>query len=191
MLVALRSFLNKINQVLLIAFLLVYLIDNDEISYYVNLCFLVSIIIESFFLNADNQVEKKGEILFPKSLVMMMGKRLKTILYLFSVGALVYYIIVQEWNLESVINITLPLYFATFLKHMTGIRLGKDYLLISGMIQKNIPVKDISQIEWSKNQILIKSKNKTFVAKGLHPESIIEIQEYLFNNRINHIKVVV
>lgn len=191
MLVALRSFLNKINQVLLIAFLLVYLIDNEEISFYVNLSFLVSIIIESFFLSADNQLDKKGEILFPKSLVMMMGKRLKIILYLFSVGALVYYIVVQEWNLESVINIVLPIYFATFLKHMMGIKLGKDYLLISSMIQKNIPIKDISQIEWSKNQILIKSKNKTFVAKGLHPESIIEIQEYLFNNRINHIKVVV
>ena len=39
-----------------------------------------------------------------------------------------------HWNLESVINIVLPIYFATFLKHMMGIKLGKDYLLISSMI---------------------------------------------------------
>lgn len=93
--------------------------------------------------------------------------------------------------MESVVNVALPLYFATFLKQMIGIRLGTDYLQISGINQKAISIEDIKTIQWINNQILVKTDIKTYSAKGLHPQSIIDIQEYLFKHKINHINIVV
>lgn len=191
MIASLRSFLNKINQVLFIAFLLDFLIKDQKISMYINTAFLVSIFIESFFLTSDQKKAKTGEIIFPKSLIDLMSRKIKTVLYLLSLGALLYYIIISKWNMESVVNVALPLYFATFLKQMIGIRLGTDYLQISGINQKAISIEDIKTIQWINNQILVKTDIKTYSAKGLHPQSIIDIQEYLFKHKINHINIVV
>lgn len=192
MLIPFRSVLNQINQLLLLAFLFDFVIDNERISEYINIAFLISMFLESIFLTSDKSLVKAGKLIYPKNISDMHISKIKLILFCASIGALAYHIYDNSWQeINSWVNIVLPVYFAFYFKEINGLRLGLDYVQINGINPKVLKWKDIQSFQVDRGLIVINSNKKVLKARGVHPQAIIEIQEFLFKHKLNHVKAIV
>ena len=192
MLIPLRSIINQMNQLLLVAFLFDFVIDNETVSEYVNIAFFMSMCLESIFLTSDKSLVKKGELIYPRNISDIYGKKIKLVLFFASIGALGYYIYEDTWrDINSLVNVSLPLYFGLFFREINGLRLGIDYVQINGINSKALKWNEIQSFQIVKGIIVIQSHKKAYKARGVHPEGIIEIQEFLFKYKLNHVKIIV
>lgn len=120
------------------------------------------------------------------------SSKIRNLMFILSIGAIIYYLLFDDIAQSEVItNIILPLYFGFFFKELFGVRFGKDFIQINGLNSRIIDIVKLDSIEVKRTEFILKSSNKTYSAKGLHPEAIIEIQDFLFSQKIDHIKLIV
>ncbi len=187
-----KHFFNTINTLLLVAFLLSSLIKNDTISLIINWGFLFTLLIDSIFQFHNRKQIKQGEVIQLDNLLTPLTQKLRKLFLLISFGTLVYYIIQNNWQddlLSSSLNIIFPIYFALFFKDLISVKISENHIEFFSPTQGVLLLKNIHKIQFIRGVFLVQTNKKQIQIKGQNPNGFLQLQEFLLNNNIKHIKL--
>ena len=149
-------------------------------------------IIESVIHINNRKLIKQGDLVYINGLMAPLFGKLEKIFLVLSIGAAIYHAINEDFGssaLSSSMNVLFPVFFALFIKDIMAVKVNSNSIEFFGMINSIIIWKDIQEIRFEKNTFKVKTQKKTYPIKNVSGNNFVELQEFLINNKLNHIKL--